>query len=135
MNKRGYVWGTHWLPHDAGHVRQGQTENISPEEMLQNLGLKNIEIVPRVSSISAGIQAARESFVTCWFDETLCKDGIVHLESYRKRWNKTTARFSDEPVHDIHSECADSFRQFAQSNISGDLDSNKHAEINFTSEW
>ena len=33
---------------------------------------------------------------------------------YRKKWNNTTARFMDLPVHDIHSECADAFRQFGQ---------------------
>ena len=27
----------------------------------------------------------------------------------------------DQPVHDIHSECADAFRQFGQLTASGDL--------------
>ena len=135
MNKRGYTWGVHYLPHDAGHVRQGQTENISPVEMLENLGLKNIEVVPRVGEVSHGIQATRDSFSTCWFDEVACKEGIIHLDSYRKKWNNTTARFMDTPVHDIHSECADAFRQFGQMNISGDLDGSTTETINFNSEW
>lgn len=135
MNKHGYLWGVHYLPHDAGHQRQGQTENASPSDMLENLGLKNIEIVPRVGDISSGIQATRESFSTCWFDEVNCKEGIKHLDSYRKKWNSTTARFMDIPVHDIHSESSDAFRQFAQMNISGGLDAVQHTEINFTSEW
>jgi len=135
MNKEGYLWGVHYLPHDAGHVRQGQTENISPVEMLENLGLKNIEVVPRVGEISHGIQATRDSFSTCWFDEVACKDGIIHLDSYRKKWNNTTSRFMDTPVHDIHSESADAFRQFGQMNISGDLDGSQTQDINFDSEW
>ena len=135
MNKLGYLWGIHYLPHDAGHVRQGQTENISPVDMLNNLGLKNIEVVPRVSEVSHGIQATRDSFSTCWFDEVGCKDGIIHLDSYRKKWNNTTSRFMDQPVHDIHSESADAFRQFGQMNISGELDDNNSTEINFQSEW
>jgi len=135
MNKHGYLWGVHYLPHDAGHVRQGQTENISPVEMLENLGLKNIEVVPRVGELSHGIQATRDSFSTCWFDEVACKDGIIHLDSYRKKWNNTTSRFMDQPVHDIHSESADAFRQFGQMNISGDLDDNQYEDIDFNSEW
>tara|TARA_R110000823_G_C15919799_1_gene498585 strand:+ start:533 stop:2098 length:1566 start_codon:yes stop_codon:yes gene_type:complete len=135
MNKTGYLWGIHYLPHDAGHVRQGQTENISPVDMLNNLGLKNIEVVPRVSEVSHGIQATRDSFSTCWFDEVACKDGIIHLDSYRKKWNNTTSRFMDQPVHDIHSECADAFRQFGQMSISGDLDPYDHQDIDFNSEW
>jgi len=114
LNKLDYVWGVHYLPHDATHIRQGTLKNISPEDSLKKLGLKNIEIVPRVDDISHGIQATRDSFGTCWFDETNCKEGIIHLDSYRKKWNNTTGRFMDVPVHDSHSEGADSFRQFGQ---------------------
>ena len=88
--------------------------NISPVDSLNKLGLKNIEIVKRVDDISHGIQATRDSFSSCWFDEVNCKEGIVHLDSYRKRWNNTTGRFMDTPLHDIHSEGADAFRQFGQ---------------------
>jgi hypothetical protein len=114
MQQLGYIWGVHYLPHDGNHVRQGQNESLSPKEMLENLGLKNIEIVDAVIDISHGIQATRDALTTCWFDEVGCKEGLVHLESYKKRWNKTTGRFMDSPVHNIHSEAADAFRQFAQ---------------------
>ena len=135
LNKLGYVFGTHYLPHDGNHERQGQSENISPVEMLKNLGLQDIEIVPRVSEVSHGIQATRDSFSTCWFDEAGCKEGILHLDSYRKRWNNTTGRFMDSPVHDVHSESADAFRQFGQMSASGDLDGVQAQDINFNSEW
>lgn len=134
LNKLDYVWGTHYLPHDGNHIRQGELYNISPIKSLENLGLKNIEIIPRVSEISHGIQATRDSFATCWFDEENCKEGIIHLDSYRKKWNNTTGRFTDIPVHDIHSECADAFRQFGQLNIDGGLDVH-HSSLNFSSEW
>jgi hypothetical protein len=121
MLKMDVSWGTHYLPHDAAHKRQGSVRNISPAEKLKELGLKNIEIVPRVQEISHGIQATRDAFSTCWFDEEKCKEGIVHLDSYRKKWNNTTGRFTDTPVHDIHSEGADSFRQFGQMNSYGKI--------------
>jgi len=121
LAKLDYSWGIHYLPHDAKHERQDSIANISPRDKLADLGLRNIEIVPRVDDISHGIQATRDSLSTCWIDEEKCKEGIIHLDSYRKKWNNTTGRFMDVPVHDIHSESADAFRQFGQMNIGGQL--------------
>jgi len=135
LNKLGYVWGVHYLPHDGNHERQGELDNISPIDSLKKLGLKNIEIVSRVPEISHGIQATRDSFSSCWFDEVACKEGIIHLESYRKRWNRTAGRFMDVPLHDVHSEGADSFRQFGQMSSSGMLDKVETKDIDFDSEW
>lgn len=115
LQKLDYVWGVNYLPHDAGHARQGQVANLTPRQMLEKLGLKNIEIVPRVDDINHGIQATRDALSSVWFDETACKNGIMHLDRYRKRWNRTTDRYMDTPLHDEHSEGADAFRQFAQS--------------------
>jgi len=135
LNKLDCVWGTHYLPHDGNHERQGQIENLSPADMLKNLGLKNIEIVPVTSELTHGIQATRDSFSTCWFDEVKCKEGITHLDSYRKKWNNTTGNFTDSPVKDIHTEGADSFRQFGQMMASGLLNQVAPKAINFNSEW
>lgn len=114
MQKTGWVWGTHYLPHDGNHVRQGQVVNISPKQMLENLGLRNIVIVPQVPELQHGIQKTRDAFATCWFDEEGCADGLPHLQMYRKRWNKAAGCWSDEPLKDTHTEGADSFRQYAQ---------------------
>lgn len=129
LNKLGYMWGAHYLPHDAGHVRQGQSVNISPKQMIEKLGLNKIVLVPRVDDINHGIQATRDAFSSCWFDETGCKEGIAHLDDYSKRWNGSAGRFMDLPLHDIHSEGADSFRQFAQGYTG---EAAKAVKINFT---
>ncbi len=110
----GCVWGRHYLPHDGAHEKQGEVNNNSPSTMLENLGLTRIEIVPRVSEIQHGIQATRNYLGTCWFDEAGCKEGLVHLENYKKKWNTTLQCWMDEPLHDIHSEAADGIRQAAQ---------------------
>lgn len=114
MQGLGYVWGKHYLPHDATHKRQQGDSVKSPEDMLYELGLRDIEIVPRVDEIQHGIQATRDIFSQCWFDETHCKDGLAHLQQYRKEWNDRQGCWKDKPRHDIHSEAADAFRQFAQ---------------------
>jgi hypothetical protein len=117
LQKKGYVWGSHYLPHDGAHVRQGMLKSLSPKQMLEQLGLKNIEIVKCVDDISHGIQEVRNRLSSCWFDETECKDGIVHLDNYKKQWSTTNQRFTDHPKHDVHSEGADAFRQWAQGFI------------------
>lgn len=115
QRKTGCVWGRHYLPHDGAHEKQGETNNNSPRTMLENLGLKKIEIVERVSEIQHGIQATRDFLAMCEFDEERCKEGIAHLDSYQRTWNDRLACFTDQPLHDVHSEAADSFRQAAQT--------------------
>lgn len=122
LQELGVVWGVHYLPHDADHVRQGQNVNKSPKQMLEELmpGAR-WEIVPRIDDVNWGINQTRDAFPACFFDEEHCKDGLIHLESYRKQWNTRQACFSDVPLHDIHSEASDAFRQFGQALASGQL--------------
>lgn len=133
LNRLDYTWGVHYLPHDADHERQGEVENISPMQMLKNLGLSKFEIVPVVAELGHGIQATRDAFSTCIFDEVECKEGIIHLDSYRKKFNRTTGRYMDTHLKDEHTEGADSFRQFGQMNIGGKLDKKKAKSLNFAS--
>ncbi len=114
LQDTGYVWGRHYLPHDGDHQRQGMESNLRPVEMLEKLGLRHVELVPRVPEIQQGIQAVRDVLGMCWFDETECKEGITHLDLYRKTWSERLGCFTDQPLHDVHSETADAFRQFAQ---------------------
>jgi len=115
LQKTGHLWGTHYLPHDAAHERQLFDRISSP---LQELRKSNIggkwDVVPRVDDITHGIQMVRGIFSQCVFDEAGCKEGIDHLANYKKTWNRTLACWSSQPRHDIHSEAADAFRQFAQ---------------------
>ena len=116
INGTGYVFGTHYLPHDAAHKRQLGTRNQSAEEMLRELGLRNTQIVPRVESIqeNVAINKVRSVFNQCTFNETKCEQGLTHLELYRKEWDSRLGCWKDRPRHDQHSNGADAFRQFAQ---------------------
>jgi hypothetical protein len=115
MQSRGWIWGTHFLPHDAEHKRQQGARVASPIEMLEELAPGwRFQIVPRVDDILTGIQMVRAKFSQAWFDETNCAEGLAHLSLYRKEWNERLAVWSDKPRHDEHSEAADAFRQFAQ---------------------
>lgn len=114
LQDKPYLYNKHFLPHDADHVRLAD-KNRSVKEMLEGQGLKNCEIVPRIEDINAGIQMTREHMPNAYFDETRCALGISRIDNYKKRWNEKQARWSNEPCHDINSEGADSFRQWAQA--------------------
>ena len=114
MQSLGYVWGRHYLPHDGDTKRLGMEKNWTPREMLEDLGLRNIEIVPRIDRVQTGIQMTRDAFSSCWFDEEGCKDGLKHLDTYRKEWDARLGVWKDIPRHDKASNGADSFRQFGQ---------------------
>ncbi|EBQ8762729.1 hypothetical protein BKM35_22100 [Salmonella enterica] len=115
MQSQGYIWGRHYLPHDGDTERLGAERNWTPRQMLEELGLKNIEIVPRIESVITGIHMTRDKFSQAWFDKTNCDEGIKHLELYRKDWNDRLSCWRDTPRHDVHSNGADAFRQWAQA--------------------
>ncbi|HZJ96204.1 MAG TPA: terminase [Oligella sp.] len=114
MQTTGYVWGTHYLPHDGDTERLGAVRNWTPREMLEELGLRNIEIVPRIPILQTGIQMTRDKFGSAWFDETNCKVGLAHLAQYRKEWDRRLGVYKDTHRHDKASNAADALRQWAQ---------------------
>lgn len=115
LQETGCIWGKHYVPHDAAHERQQGDEVKAPVDELRKLPIKGEwVVVPQVSDISLGIQLTRAVLGQCRFDEAGAKEGLHHLENYSKTWNKNLGCWSATPRHDIHSEGADSFRQFAQ---------------------
>jgi hypothetical protein len=114
MQSLGYIWGKHYLPHDGDTKRLGTVQNWTPKQMLEDLKLRNIEIVERIDRVQTGIQMVRDVFGSCWFDERDCSQGVKHLENYRKEWDTRLATWKDEPRHDKASNGADALRGFAQ---------------------
>lgn len=121
LRDKGYLYGEMYLPHDADHHKLSD-HNKTIEEMIQEkkLGGKTI-IVPRIENIQTGISYVREILPQCFFDQERCKLGIQRIDNYQKVWNERQGRWSDTPKHDINSEGNDSFRQFAQALMNGQL--------------
>lgn len=114
MQKKGYVWGKHYLPHDGNQRRPGSEAIKTSAEMLSDLGLKDIQIVPRTPELTVGIQQLRMDFGNYWFDEQACAEGIKHLDNYRKDWNDRMGVWSSKPKQNGHQHAADAIRQKAQ---------------------
>ena len=124
LQAQGMIYGKHYLPHDAEHKRMGTSPdtNRSLKEQLEVLVPgQRVDVVPRVSNLTAGIQATRNVFATCWFDEAGCGEGIKRLANYRKRWDKVRGCWMAEPEHNDDSHGADAFRQFGQLADSGEV--------------
>ncbi len=117
MQAMGYVWGEHYLPHDASHKRQQGHRTASPEDELREFSIGGTwRIVPVVDRVINGIQKTRDAFGSCFFDEEKTALGIAHLSNYRKTWSKSKGAWQvDTPSKvDGHSEAPDALRQFAQ---------------------
>ncbi len=110
LQTKGYLYGTHYLPHDV-EVRELGTGK-SRLEVLRDLGVTSVVVVPAMP-VEDGIQAARMLLPTCWFDKAKCKDGIEALRMYRREWDDKRQEFRLRPLHDWTSHYADAFRYFA----------------------
>ncbi|WP_372809483.1 phage terminase large subunit [Litorivivens sp.] len=112
LKEMPYIYGTHYLPHDA-EVRE-LTTGKHRKEVLESLGIKPVEVVARIAHINEGIEMTRQVLPMCWFDEEKTAQGVKCLASYRQEYDEAKMTFKARPLHDWASHGADAFRQFAQ---------------------
>ena len=113
IRERPYLYGRHYLPHDAGYHQQASA-GVPMEQQLQALGVKPTVVIPK-SDVLPGINEARLVFPRCWFDIKNCELLIDALSSYRAKWDDDKKTLQREPQHDWASHGADAFRLMAVS--------------------
>ena len=106
IQKFGYVYDTHYLPHDAASRNLGTGKSI--EEIVRATGM-NVRVLDRVP-VADSINAARTIFPRCYFDRQNTTDGLQCLRHYRYEVDPDTKQFSRTPLHDQYSHGADAFR-------------------------
>lgn len=106
LQDKGYLYGKHWLPHDAEARELGTGK--SRVETLIGLGIRST-IAPKLA-IEDGIEAVRGILPRCWFDHEKCKHGLKAMKSYHRDWDEKRQSFQSNPVHDWSSHAADAFR-------------------------
>lgn len=121
MENLGYLWGAHYLPHDADQKRQQRQDRpsdyalASPVMILREMRPSwTWHVVPRVQNIQHGIDLTRHALARARFDAEGCKEGIAHLDAYSRDFNTKLQVWHDHPRHDEHSHAADALRQHAQ---------------------
>lgn len=119
MQKKPYIWGRHFLPHDATSRRIGTAENaLKPprtiEQILNDNGMSNTVIVSRVQDKYTAIQEARQFLPKCYIDAENCDDGIKCLDAFRKEWDEKAGEFKNRPRHDWAMHGYDAFETLAR---------------------
>lgn len=119
LSKRGYEYGTHYLPHDAEHdvlsATSGNIRQQMQEAMRDNPALgKTVVVVPKIQHKHLAIEAVRGIFDRCVFDADKTKDGVSCLRRYRYATDTQTGKVSKDPVHDQWSHGSDAFMTMAQ---------------------
>jgi hypothetical protein len=114
LKSRPYVYGDHYMPHDADarELGTGQSRRITAE----NLGIRPVVVVKRardMSAVLAGIEAGRNIMSRCWFDGQKCSRGLSALEGYQAEYDDEKKKLANHPLHDWHSHGADAWRTFA----------------------
>ncbi len=110
LQDRKYVYGRHNFPHDIA-VRELGTGKARIE-VVNSLGLKPNRTVPKLT-LEDGIEAVRNIFSRCYFDQEKCRRGLNALKSYHKEYDEMRKTYRNHPEHDWSSHGADSFRALA----------------------
>lgn len=117
LKDRDYLYGNHYLPHDAKNVTLAAKSNPLGKNVWDQciaLGMRDLVLVPRTPDVWTAINATRGRFSTAYFDDVGCTGLLNALESYHKKWSEERKCFEDQPYHDWSSNYCDAFRQWAQ---------------------
>lgn len=109
IQNKEYIYGTHFLPHDADHEQLGQEATVA-EQAEEALG--SVEVVPRVRLKAHAISQASLALALSVFDREKTSEGITHLKKHSYIISDDGEKRSKEPKHDIHSHCADAYETF-----------------------
>ncbi|NTJ63531.1 terminase [Agrobacterium rhizogenes] len=106
----GYVYGTHYMPHDIKvreWTRGGQTRI---EIMLAEVKKRQMGTVNKVERayVQDRIQATRRMLAKMEFHQADTEQGLKCLRNYRKEWDDDLSVWRDNPRHDWASHGADS---------------------------
>lgn len=107
---KGYTYGDHFWPHDAN---QRDKAGITFVQQAAGLNLHG-QVLERAYKVDQ-IRLVRTTFSKTWFDKKKCKEGILCLENYKKKWSASIGGWTSEPQHDDASHGADAFAYLCQA--------------------
>jgi hypothetical protein len=126
LQKRPYVYGKHYAPHDIVVKELGTGK--SRLETARSLGIKFR--VARKLDLPDGIEAVRNIISRCWFDEIKTRRLVEALSAYQKQWDEDRKVFANKPLHNWASHPADAFRTFAVAEKTDKLFREKNSKKN-----
>ncbi len=111
VERRGYKYERHWLPHDA-RARTFQTGVSTLEQVADRWGAQRVGITPELS-LADGIQAGRWLLQQPVRFHSRTEPGVEALKAYHYVWDEDRKVLGSKPEHDWSSHTADAFRYLA----------------------
>jgi hypothetical protein len=118
MLNKGYLFGSHYLPHDSMATQKSGRTFLNE---LNEIGLRNCKVVPRVSNVWIGIDRLRGLLPRFTFRIPACERGLEAVSNYRAARTTSTGLAVDEPVHDWASHAASALKVIAEAESAGML--------------
>jgi len=116
IQDKNYIIHTVFLPHDAAHRDGIVVENTYEKEFRKLFSHTQVKfMVLKRTDLNLGISHAKIKFDRCVFNISKVKPLVDHIVKYRKKWSESQGRYLDDPLHDVHSNFADSFRYLCQA--------------------
>lgn len=113
LRSKGYVYGEHYLPHDAESREWGngltRIDTLKKAGINGEKGTGRLRVLPR-TPVDDGINAVRLTLPISRFDGEKCKGGLESLRQYRRDYDEHRRTFKPTPLHDWTSHDADGFR-------------------------
>lgn len=118
----GYRYERHFLPHDAEVADWSQGDNRTRKQVIEDMKIGPVEVVPRIQMLGDGIEMTRQMLARCKFDKTHCgedpigsgRGGLPALRAYRRTFDEKGQVWSDHPMKSWANHGADALRQCAQ---------------------
>jgi hypothetical protein len=112
LNEKKYIYGQHYFPHDGDHRSLGMVAKTK-KQWAEEAGIRPVNIVPRIATEAAGIEASRSLLPSVWIDEERCARLIQCLDNYRKEWDDKLSTWKATARHDEFSHGYKSFETAA----------------------
>ena len=109
VNDKPYVYGMHYLPHDAAK-RNAVTAEPLFDTVEQLLGTGKVMQVDRCKSKGDSIEAARMIFPHVFFEAKKTTCLVKSLGFYRYEWDDDKKKYADKPVDDWSADGSDAFQ-------------------------
>lgn len=106
LKSKPYMYDKHFMPHDAAKRDPGSGKTFA--DTAREMALK-VEVVPYERNEMFGIDAARNAFSRCWFDQSKCMKGIKSLDAFKKEWNEKLGCYRERSLHDWASHASKAF--------------------------
>jgi phage terminase large subunit len=94
MLSKGYLYGSHYLPHDALATHTSGRTFVNE---LTGIGLRNCKVVPRIHDIWIGINRLRQMLPRFTFRIPACERGLEALGNYHTTRTTSTGVAVDDP--------------------------------------